>query len=242
MTQNPMKNQVSQPPNPQSGSMIVWILIMIALFGALSFALSQGTRQGTSQLTKEQAKLAATDVLDFSQKVKDGVKLLTIGHSCKDTELSFQNSVLVINDGTPASPAAHYPSAPPDKHCHVFDIKGAGIQPIEIKRAQVPQPHVGGARTGNAIFQRVIVPGVGTSAADLVMVIPQLKKEVCEAINDLANGSSNIPFSAWATTYYDNTYTSADTYDTNLSTKQQGCFTNDAWAINTHFYKVLIAR
>jgi len=77
----------------QKGGAIVWILVMVALFAALTVALNQGTRSGSATISKEQAALAATEILNYGQAMKRAVQTLQI-NGCADTDLSFENGGL----------------------------------------------------------------------------------------------------------------------------------------------------
>ena len=73
----PAKNQEFTPvytrdntAASERGSVIVIIFVMIALLAALYYTFSSGFRSGESQLSKEKADLAATEILDYAQSIK----------------------------------------------------------------------------------------------------------------------------------------------------------------------------
>lgn len=115
MDQIPMKNQEITARNAQSGSIFIWIFVMIALFGALSYAMLQGSRGGGSTLTTERAKLAAQEVIEMGTLVRNTVKTLLLG-GCLNTEISFE--------GGPSAGDYSNIDAPTDGSCDVFGAGG----------------------------------------------------------------------------------------------------------------------
>ncbi|PZQ47859.1 MAG: hypothetical protein DI551_02535 [Micavibrio aeruginosavorus] len=173
MDQIPMKNQASPAPNAQSGSILIWILIMVGLFGALSFAMSQGSRTSASNINAEQAKLVGTEIIDYARLMRDTVKSLRV-NGCKDTDISFYG--IISSSAASAYDNANTPVADEDYKCHVFNGKGGGINP-----QKPPEGFPAGAQyyvTGHTAVQ-----GVGTAEPDLVLILKNIDVNVCTQIN-----------------------------------------------------------
>jgi hypothetical protein len=171
-----MKKQASPPQNPQSGSIFFWIFAMIFLFGALSFAMIQSGRQGASNITSEKAKLEVTHILDFGRILHDGIKTAMIANGCLDTQISFY---------TPNGAGLNYPnaSAPADERCHLFSLKGAGLNMLVLDE-DLFDPAASNSSHGDPIFfVGHTVGGAGTPNADLILFYNGLSKEICMAIN-----------------------------------------------------------
>lgn len=158
--------------NAQSGSIFIWIFVMIALFGALSYAMLQGSRGGAGTLTTEQNRLAAQEMIQFGTKVREAVHGLRID-GCKESELSFENSDL---DGDYSNPYS-----PTDNHCHIFDAAGAKLS--------IPQ-FTDGRGDDRVFFGSNIVESesgtrqLGTANEDLTM-IREVSRDTCGEINSL---------------------------------------------------------
>ena len=182
------------PPYPpingggnQQGSAIVWILIAIALFAALNFTISQGSRSGTQSITKEQARLAATEILDYGRAIKQAVQTLQI-NGCSDTEVSFENPVVPGYEHTP----------PARDECKVFHPAGGGLNYLEPEEEWMDglatsqaAGHYGTWFTNSRVHIRglgidnngsVCSSGTG-DCKELTTGVPFIKKEICIEIN-----------------------------------------------------------
>jgi len=120
--------------HPESGNVIVIIFVAVALLAALSFALSQGSRTGESNLSEQQASLLATEILDYSNSIRNAVRQLKI-QGCNDTEISFENGIVTLYTNA---------SAPADNTCHVFHPSGGG-QTYMIPTNNILNPALSGA-------------------------------------------------------------------------------------------------
>ncbi len=258
---NSAKNQGNpqhKPLNNQAGNALFLIFLGIALFAALSFSASQGFRTGASSVSKEQAKLIASEILDYSQTVKQAVQMLQI-NGCGDTEISFENSVVA---------GYNNPSAPTNDTCDVFEQEGAGLR-YKVQENWFDQSMSG---SHHALCQHEAVmfvgdnsvPNVGTDCGtedckELVMKMHFVPKEVCVAINEQLgiandyNGSWPPPENAttdpgsmsgapFVGVYYNN----PNGIDDGISGAQAACITvectQSASPSYTLFYQVLIAR
>lgn len=147
---------------------------MVFLFGALSFALTQGFRGGSATITKDMAKISASEILDYAQKLSNVVTALRI-NGCADTHISFYSTQWE----TPANyDNINTPVADGDFSCHVFHSSG-GAMIFENPPANTS------ADTQYFITGANLIADVGTSAPDLVLFAQDLKPEVCAAIDEL---------------------------------------------------------
>jgi len=165
----------------QEGSVIIWILIMVALFAAVSFAMFQGSRTTASTIGGEKSKILASEILSYGQQMKDAISVLK-AEGCRDEQLSFDQTIDTLYNN---------PSAPSDKTCHVFDAAGAGVRfdPPSIEwldRTQTTQPGFGRLIfTGhNTVYQVGTDCASGaTTCSELLLLIPYVKPELCRAVN-----------------------------------------------------------
>lgn len=207
MDQIPMKNQEITMRNAQSGSIFIWIFVMIALFGALSYAMLQGSRGSSSSLTAERAKLAANEIVAFHTQIRNAIKAMRID-GCRDTEISFQSSYW--------SDASWYnnTTSPGDGKCHLFHPAGGGLNVVDPPESMgFSSPDYWEGKyffVGETVWAGQATTCADDSCADLIMITINLPKEVCEAINRMA-GIDDIPYDAsWGGTPFSGVYTYVD--------------------------------
>lgn len=180
-----MKKQASAPHNPQSGSIFVWIFIMIALFGALSYAMLQGSRSGSGTLTQEKARLVAAEMVDYSNKIETAVKTLRISNSCAETQLAFDNTLWKQVGGSMLNPPGHNPTTPADGRCNVFSGTGGALNAVTFPDNGIPEIS-GNFMSGHGWIARVKMNNVGdTAKEDIVAWFAYVDKNTCIEINKL---------------------------------------------------------
>lgn len=224
--------------SPASGIAIGPILFVIAILAILATALSAGSSSFSGSSETEKARTNAGVILNYIASVRTAVaRVMALG--CREDQISFEN---------PAD--ANYPNsnAPPDKHCHIFDIAGGGLNWLSLSPSFVP--------TGiMRVDSNVRIAGLGTGKAALVMFISMIDtaqaplKQLCLSINDLAgvpNNSGNVPVDSWTSgSYFTGSYNDAtptvigDTY-TPFAGKLAGCMTTSSTAAYPYF--VLLVR
>lgn len=171
-----MKKQafaIFNPPERSAstrGGVLVIILVAVALFAALSFAMTQGMRGGSGQLTEQQAKLAASELVEYSNQVHQAVKSLLI-KGCLDTQISFESAATGIE--------YHNPNAPLDHSCDVFHSNGGGL-----KHMEVPPRYTTTNRLWT-FYGDSRVTDIGTIENDLMMSAASLKQEICLEMNKM---------------------------------------------------------
>lgn len=112
-------NNVHAPHRPaahaQSGSAIIMLFVLVALFGMLAFAFMQGTRSNISWVGTEKNKAAAIAMQDCTNALTAAVNRLQL-RGCGDL-LSYKR------DGANTNPGA-----PDDGSCSVYHPAGGGIK------------------------------------------------------------------------------------------------------------------
>lgn len=176
-----MKNQEITKRNAQSGSIFVWIFVMIALFGALSYAMMDGSRTGASTITRDRAKLAATNIIEYGTALRNAVRSATI-NGCRPEQISFEND-------HPQSDTYTNPNAPGDESCHIFSRAGGSMvytPPESTILSQDPTVTSVTNTYGKLIFSGASrVEGIGTGAQELLMWYTTLDINICMGINDI---------------------------------------------------------
>ncbi len=249
----------------QHGGAIVWILVMVALFAALNFAITKGTRSGGASISKEQAALAATEILAYAEAMKRAVQTLQI-NGCSDTEVSFENPVVAGYEHTP----------PARNECKIFHPDGGGINYLGPE-----EDWLDGVNTGKTVYKSwyanennavsrlgkplgsggVCVSGIA-DCNELMIGIPYIKKEICIAINKKLNSGHNnlgdpyidsgFSFATFGGNqikfqgeYFDNIINMGLASPSNYSNLMAGCIESDnanPGVGSYHFFQVLIVR
>lgn len=236
--QKPFKNQ----ENSQHGSAIVWVFVVIALFGMLTFMMSKGSRTGTQNIDREKSQLIANEIMNFGRTVKDTTQKLRIS-GCEDTEISFQT--------TETGTDQQNNNAPSDNSCHVFHTDGGALRLAKVPDAIMTTSHVFPRFVGSDI-----ILNVGTGAPELSMWMRTVSKNVCTAYNSLLgvpNVGDDAPVeNGFEATYFKGSYTSDETIGddnggANFNGKAAGCLrhaseTDANGQPYYDFYYVLVAR
>lgn len=215
--------------NNEQGNVFLIILIAVVLFGALIFTFSKSGSQGVSSISKQEAKIAAQEILNYTRLVEGAVDRVR-RNGCSENEISFQNSTLTGYTNT---------DAPGDNSCHIFNENGGKVTVMPYD----PKIHAGSSTAWIQFVGNNVVTGVGSTNADLIM-IQETPSLVCNEINSLLNlaitdiaetleGSSNF-IGAFANTF--------DIGDQNTSTNGLDTFCVPLASGNSLFVKTLLAR
>lgn len=169
----------------EHGSVFIYILLAISLFAAISYYTSQGSRATISQLSDDQARIAANEIVEFSDKIAAAVQKLIL-RGCAETELSFANNVYQLTNGTPIHAAGHNANAPTDGTCDVFNISGGGMNAIEFPEnygTEVAGNSTKPAHMGAFMYD---ILGIGNDGdADMVWLGITLNQDICMTINEI---------------------------------------------------------
>jgi hypothetical protein len=158
----------------QSGNVIFYVLIAVALLAAMSYVVAQSGRGGVGSLSSDKAALYADEIISYGNVVSQSTDQIRLRGYLVEW-LSFENSVVAGYENPTCS----------DDECKIFHISGGGVNYIAPKSAwldfdQSAQPHYGeyyiygGASSG----------GFATARDDLILFLPYIKKDICIAIND----------------------------------------------------------
>lgn len=153
-------------PSSQRGNALFIILIAVVLFAALSYALSQGGNS-TAGLEHEKTRLLASDVIDIGNNMAEATAKLRL-RGVTDTNISFENSVV----------SGYANAACTSDACKVFAFDGGG------KDWETPSTGVNG-NVDMGFTGSLAVTNMGTSSADLVMIVPDISYGTCVKINSL---------------------------------------------------------
>lgn len=238
----------------QSGNVLFYILIAVALLAALSYAVAQGGRSSLSGLTEEKSRLYAGEILEYADSISNAVSQLKL-RGYTDTQISFENNIV----------SGYVNSNCSEDFCRVFALDGGGVNYMSPKVDWLDSTFSSQLRYAELYFHgHSHVEDVGTGDDDLVLFIPYLKKELCMALNDLlgieptgrdvpleTNGpfAVNIKYTGAFVQVVDRKVSGDGTTGQTdiLYGKQAGCTMSSGGASNPsagtyHFFKVLIPR
>lgn len=230
--------------NSQSGNVLFYILIAVALLAALTFAVAQSGRGSAKQISAERARLFASEIIDYSNVISSAVSQLTL-RGVDDTELCFDH---------PNWGASDYDHAGcTDDFNKIFDINGAGISwseaPSEAMDASATPDNLWHIYGDNEI-EDIGTTCAGAGCSDLVLYLDELQLGVCQQLNDLLGITDSSTAPPTDTDIGETRFVGTFGYSQSiadeaggalLAGKTSGCFENTT--DNKYvFYKVLIAR
>jgi len=224
----------------ESGNVFFYIFVCIALLAALSFSVSQGSRSTVTNLTEDRQRLVATEIIAFGDIMGKTTSQLRL-RGTTINQLSFASSG-----------SSSFNDDPPNE---VFNPAGGAVvyknPPSEAQITSESYEFL----ANNEIENIGSTCGANT-CADLIMIVPNIKKEVCLAINALLNinnpgGNPPVDDDIDEDNLYEpgaNPFNFAGTEtlgddDTELSGKREACFAEtDEDPDEYIYYKVLMAR
>lgn len=230
--------------NTQRGSALFIILIAVMLFAALSYAVSNMMRGGNEGLiTEEKSNLYADEILEYARQIGQSIHGLRISNDCTDTEISFENAALAGYTHTPAAPDA----------CQVFNVSGGGMS--YLPATSVINGGLDWIFTGENDGANVGTQCNADGCADLIVILPDIKLTVCQAINKklgIATAASYLTQEddSFSVTKFQGAYNYTARIEDSaglaeLDGKMQGCLEGKNAPQSTgkyYFYQVLIPR
>jgi len=181
----------------EKGNAFVLILLGVVLFGALIMTLTRSGQQSITPMTKQQAKIAAQDILSYARLVEQTVNKLR-RKGCSENQFDFGNTewLFTITGNNIISPNLN-PNSPVDESCHLFSPNGGKLSADVIQLAAAnnstlnPVSHY---MPGSGHVLAGPILNVGTSEAELWFQINLIDEQVCEEINkQLELNFSTIP-------------------------------------------------
>jgi hypothetical protein len=228
--------EFSMKTNRERGVAIFYILAGVVLFGALTFSFMRSVTNTSSSANRGQTKVIAQDILRYATSVEKTVERLRLVSNCSENDISFYSSEWT----TPANfDNANSAFADGDFTCHVYNVNGGGLN------FEDPQ---GNSGTQYFFTGDLSVQGIGSTAPELLLILPNVTETVCTEINrslDIPAIPADTGDADYAGAYFQGSYTAGDSInDTNLNGKSSGCFEGGGTpaAGTYHFYHTLIAR
>jgi len=233
----------------ERGNILFIVLLAIALIGALAIAIQSGSNSESAQIDDEGLAIKATEVQRFASELERAV-LFIARNEVSESDIRF------------AHPDAHADygdlSADSDPTNQVFHEQGGGAT------YRTPPSSINNGDSWE-FYGNTALPNVGSGAADLVAVLPNVTQQFCDKINALNNQSSQQPTDSGSvattasnagscvhagavgrfdsgTQFYDTPNTTDSASFTTLPAKQACVQCTDMTGAPYHFYHVIMAR
>lgn len=185
----------------QSGAALFYIMIAVVLIAGLSMIMSRGGRQSTETMNADQARIAAQDIIDYSNSITQTFQKMRL-RGVRETEFDVSNPVYKLYSGALASSAN---SSCTNDTCKVFHVGGGAMQArYAPDNAWGNNSGAGGSTSGMGAFRVLAIQGVGTTEPDLIFDMTYLNKETCVAINKILNvpDPTTLPSDTYAMVNY----------------------------------------
>jgi hypothetical protein len=239
---------LASPGAAERGNVFWYIMVAIALFAALSYAVSQSNRGSVAAMSEEQARLAATEILDYASALSTATAQLRL-RGFKDTEVSYENPVV----------AGYANPVCTDGACRIFSPEGGGVAYKAPVTEWLDSSHAADPGYGAWIFSgdnevdRIGTDGATAANKELIAFLPYVKKALCLELNrktGVTNPSDMPPREADQIAAYTALFGGTYVHGESLTLpdpdkgKNAGCFEGGGNpSLGTyHFYQVLMAR
>jgi type II secretory pathway pseudopilin PulG len=250
---HPHKN--AQNRTNQRGNAIMIILVMIALLAALTAVAMRSSSRTANNMEVEQARIQAEKLMRTAKAYETATQQLIVVNHCSENQLNLANTTTTRNYTNA--------TAPTDKHCNYFNLKGVGQ--AYNNPASITSDTTKSALSdyGQWVFTGTqCILGVGSdddstcsnNELALIMVAPHIDLTICLQINTL-NGITNPSNAPPVESFNDEASTFKGSFAvignaeigspaTELVGHATGCFeaADGAWAGSYIFYHVLLAR
>lgn len=168
------------------GNILFLILLAVVLFAALAYAVTSSLRGGGKSASDESAAATASALIQYGALIENTVQRLMVSNDCKETQLSFENTVDL----------SYLNAAAPDK-CKLFNPAGGGLTWQSPPSSAGPggrylftlAPIVNlGVKQDTSSTDRCVLLAAEERAAcaDLLIALPDVTEAVCRAVNTLA--------------------------------------------------------
>lgn len=251
-----MRNNATLSDKEQSGNILFLILLAVVLFAALAYAVTSSMRGGGKDASSEKARAQASALIQYGVLIQSTVQRSMLVNGIP--EYLFDASA---DSGVSISSATANTNCT-QTACRLFTrssregLTGAqkfGEEYVD-PRYRANSPSYGGGAGTEMRFWVIRVEDLGTSKPEVMMRIPGIKPEICQAVNDILWGQAINPNEFYGTpdAYSGNLTSLADTSSWSIGDdsaffkgKHAGCYGREGVSTGPYggeFYQVLIER
>ena len=156
----------------QRGNILFLILLAVVLFAALSYAVTQSMRGGGKDGDSENAKLLASEILDYSNLVYSTILRARMVHNIQDYGLDVSGDYIIASTSN---------STCINSDCRIFNNAGtSGLMASRPLNESSSTASLDIQR--NVLFSIVDIKNVGTSLPELILSYAFINSDVCENI------------------------------------------------------------
>lgn len=173
---------MNTPRAAERGNVLFIILLAVVLIGLLTAAIQSTGRPEGANIDKETLVIRASEVQQYAGELERAVHFV-MEKGKSETDLRFAHPDASADYGDLSADA--------DPSDQIFSTSGG---------AATYRPPPAGINDGSAweFYGGTAIPGVGTGAADLIAVLPNVTAAFCEKINTL-DGQTGSPADTGAT-------------------------------------------
>lgn len=234
----------------ESGNILWFILVAVAMLAALTLVLSRGGSTVDQSGDIEQLRIRSGQLLNYTKSIQTAVQDMKL-RGCSENEISFWHDS--NDDNTEDSSDTYYNSrSPTDRRCHLFDVEGAGLSYREFERVNDGSAWIFTAANNVGTTAGPVGTTADGSGNDIIMLLPNAEEDLCIQINrQLSVGTAGtLPVDdEIATTEFTGTFPTGsltilegDTTTQELNRTEAGCFIDDNDSDKIYFYYVVLAR
>ncbi len=224
------KNKKSR--QSERGNALWFILIAIVLIGLLTAVLSRSGSNVDQTGSIEQQRIKISQMMRYVKGVETAVQTMKM-NGISESDLSFyQNLNSDTNDSTSPDAGEFYNSNCTSNYCLVFHVEGGGISP------QAPPSGISTSGADWKYVARNNVQNIGTSAADLILVLEDVNDSYCNQINRVLGVTQGADDTTVDFTDFAGTYANTQVIE-NSGGHSAGCQISGG---DNFFYQVLLVR
>jgi hypothetical protein len=209
-----------------SGNALWFILLAIALLAALTFAVTRSSDTSEQTNVTEHDTIAASEIMRTAKGIEEAVSRFRL-NGMPENDISFYTS--------DALTAYYNPNCGTRPDCQVFGAGGGGIS------YQGPDSSLNDG-TPWIVTSDNDVAAVGTTAPDLLLILPNVNPGVCIALNRALKTTEAAANDDIGFTPYTGSFPDAAVATIAGNGARAGCQNNTGGAYKEFYYHVLIPR
>jgi hypothetical protein len=170
----------------EKGNVLFLILIAVALFAALSYAVTQSSRSGGGDANNETNLINSAQVTQYPASVRTAIIRMMVSNSIETGDLEFNPpSDFATCTGTPPTACVFHPQG----GGATYVIPSADVLAVGATREWI----FNGENEVNLVGTTGGSDAVTTSTAEVMAILPNVSKSICERINKELGIGGGVP-------------------------------------------------